>query len=124
LRFRVVSGPGSYELVAGWLEGSDEALTTGEWIQPDEFMNFSVTGLAFDGDERACPNDLLLLEMRIRNNPDALRATARVIRVFPLKEEDREGEHTHRIAVQFEDLPEPVRRALADLTLDIQDSFF
>jgi hypothetical protein len=122
LRFQVVRGPGSYELVAGWLEGSDEALTSGEWIEPDEFMNFSVTGLAFDGDDSARPNDLLLLEMRLRNKPDSLRATARVIRVYPLN--DKDSDHTHRIAVQFEDLPEPVRRALADMTLDIQDSFF
>jgi len=124
LRFRILRGPGSYETAASWIEGSNAPLESGDWIQPDEFMNFSVTGLAFDGDDQAKPNDLLLLEMQIRNQTDPLRATARVIRVFSLDESDRDGGHTHRIAVQFEDLPESVRRALADLTLDIQDSFF
>ena len=122
LRFRAVKGPGTYELACEWIEGKNEALSSGDWIEPDEFMNFSVTGLAFDGDPCVESDDLLLLELRLRNQIDPLRATARVIRVFALDEIEREGSHTHRIAVQFEDLPDVTRRALSDLTLDIQDS--
>ena len=29
------------------IEGSDAPLKEGDWVSPDEFMNFSVTGLAF-----------------------------------------------------------------------------
>ena len=124
LRFRIIHGTGAYELAAEWIEGSDAPLQEGEWIEPDDFMNFSVTGLAFDGNDHAKSEDLLLIEMSFRSQPKPVRATARVIRVLPIEDVDGDAKHTHRIAVNFEVLPDVARRALADLTLDIQDSLF
>lgn len=124
LRYRAIRGAGSYELSCDWIEGSDAPLKEGDWVSPDEFMNFSVTGLAFHGDDSVQPDDLLLIELQLRGHIDPLRATARVIRIFTLEEAERDGHHTHRIAVQFENLPDSAHRALSDLTLDIQDSLF
>ena len=124
IRFRVLQRPDEEALADSWLNGDDEALSSGDWIQPDEFMNFSVTGLAFEGDPWAQSNDLLLLEMSFRTQEEPLRATARVIRVFTLDSKQTEEGHTHRTAIQFESMPDTVRRALSDLTLQIQDSFF
>jgi hypothetical protein len=124
LRFRVLRGADRESLASSWIEGEDQALSSGDWIQPDEFMNFSVTGLAFEGANWAQADDLLLLEMRFRDLDQPLRATARVIRVFTLNVNQTTEGHSHRTAIQFENMPDSVRQALSNLTLQIQDSFF
>ena len=96
----------------------------GEMFQPDPYMNFSMTGLLFEDQQRCSADDLLLLSLRLSKDPRVWRATARVVRVSPIPLADREEGNgaTHRIAVTFADLPDGCRKALVDQTNRIHDS--
>jgi hypothetical protein len=111
-----------------WVE--DGEVPEGEWCQPDPFMDFSGSGLKFEDQERCKSGDTLLLELRIPPTNDAYRATARVIRLFPIPAEEIEASErdpalpvpTHQIAVHFENLPPEAVEALMAFTLRVQDA--
>ena len=116
LRYRNL-GPGAHDIEAAtWLRGGPPARGADEWLSPDEFMNFSVTGLKFDAPAGVGIDDLLLVELGVRGRPDAWRCTARVVFVEP----GAEGKPS--AAVEFEQIPEGAQAALSDLTLQIQEA--
>jgi hypothetical protein len=108
-------GPGEHELVAArWMRGDEAMAQTGEWVRPEEFMNFSVTGLKFRTERGLLVDDLLLLELSLRGRTEKWRCTARVVQV------EIESDGVFRAAVEFERIPEDAQAALSELTLDIQ----
>jgi hypothetical protein len=102
----------------------------GTWLQPDPFMDFSGSGLKFEDQERCEAGDTLLLELSIPPSDDLYRATARVVRLFDIPEdeasttprEDGQPSPTHQIAVHFEQLPPEAVEALMAFTLRVQDA--
>jgi hypothetical protein len=91
------------------------------WHEPDPFMSFSVTGLAFGG--RAAltsPGDRIIVDFQVGGVGPRHQGTARVIRVAERTAADRHGDEDHEIAVEFERIPAEAREALAELTLKIQ----
>lgn len=124
VRFRVVAGAEAVREISAWLGGSPEPLARGDWHVPDEFMNFSVTGLRFECAPVCAEGDLLLVEFGIRGRAERWRATARVIRAIPVAEEDLEdaGSPMVRVAVGFEQIPAEAQNALSEMTLDIQEA--
>jgi len=112
--------------VPAWLEHGKAP--EGTWVEPDPFMDFSGSGLKFEGQEDCKAEDVLLLELRIPLSEEAFRASARVVRLFPIPPEEA-GERdpdqpisTHQIAVHFEILPPEAVEALMAFTLRVQDA--
>lgn len=106
-----------------WVNVATSADDYGPWFESDPFMSFSVTGLAFE-DTRSCREaDTLLVEMGVGEHPERWRATAKVVRVEPIPRDDRGASAdgaTHRIAVEFIDIPRDAVLALEAFTLKIQ----
>jgi len=123
-RFRVVSGAEVVREIDDWLAGRTGPASRGTWHTPDELMNFSVTGLRFDYLPVCEQDDLLLVEFGIRGQQERWRCTARVIRTWPIPPEESEGSETatHRIAINFEQIPGEAQNALSEMTLDIQEA--
>jgi hypothetical protein len=107
------------EVAIAWLLRAEAA---GPEHRPEPFMNFSVSGLAFEDAPRAEPGDLLLLRFCVPREDVWYRATARVLRVHPVPvdERDESSVATHRVAVAFEVLAPEGAEALAAYTLRIQ----
>lgn len=123
LRFRVLSP--TEEAVEGpaWLAGEPGPAARGTWLSPEEFVNFSVTGLRFDALDILAGGELLLLELGVRGRPGRWRCTARVVRSWPIADEDRTSNGlTHHVAINFEVIPDAAQEALSELTIDIQDT--
>ena len=78
VRYQVVSEEG-YELASRrWLEKGDGLAR--RWIQPDLFMNFSGSGLRFQGAEGIAAGDRVLVGVRVPGDEREHRLTAAVIR--------------------------------------------
>ncbi len=125
VRYRVAgAGPAAEALTAAWLAGDETVGAEGDWHRPDEFMNFSVTGLRFEAPDIANEGDALLLELGVRGRKERWRCGARVVRIFdiPPDEQDPETGFIHRFAVSFEEIPEAAQHALSEMTLDIQEA--
>ena len=130
VRYRVLAADGGEAIAAAWVAGQDAPGGEGEWRVPDPFMDFSGTGLRFEDQLHCKQNDLLLLELALPSSEDRWRATARVVRVDPIRSEDLEGRDegkrepapTHQIAVRFEDLPTDATEALTAFAMRIQDA--
>lgn len=125
VRYRVVgAGPAAAAEVASWLAGDAAPSDAGDWYHPDEFMNFSVTGLRFEAPDIANEGDALLLELGVRGHKDRWRCGARIVRIFdiPPDEQDPDTGYKHRFAVSFEEIPEDAQHALSEMTLDIQEA--
>jgi len=130
VRYRVLASGEAEKTASAWLEGRDAPGREGEWREPDPFMDFSGTGLRFEDELRCCKEDLMLIELRLPASEDLWRATARVVRVDPIRPEDLEGREepkkesapTHQIAVQFVDLPTDATEALTAFGMRIQDA--
>jgi hypothetical protein len=92
---------------------------------PDPFMNFSATGLAFEDIESCREGDLLALSVGIPGSTVRWRATAKVVRVarIPIDERDEDLPATHRIAVHFVSIPDEAREALLIHTDRIQEAY-
>jgi hypothetical protein len=124
LRYMVVPP----QAVAAWIEHG--TAPDGTWCEPDPFMDFSGSGLKFEDVERCKAEDSLLLELRIPPEEDWFRASARVVRLFPIPPEEVESAErdpgqlvpTHQIAVHFEVLPSEAVEALMAFTLRVQDA--
>ncbi len=99
---------------ASWLAGDAGPAERGEWLVPDRFVDFSVTGLRLHMEMALNADDLLLLELGLPNDPTRWRCTARVIRIF----DEPDGMSA---AVEFESIPDGARTGLSQLTLRIQE---
>jgi hypothetical protein len=99
---------------AAWLAGDPAVRERGAWVEPDRFMNFSVSGLRFELSGEVAQGDLLLIDLGVPGASGRWRCTAVVRRVFPDDEKPS-------VAVEFEDIPEAASEALSDLTLDLQE---
>lgn len=103
---------------AAWMAGDDGPAHRGTWFEPDPFMNFSVTGLRFQGPATLEGGETLLLELAIRN-AGAWRCVADVVRTFAI---GADGDpNLRQVAVVFNDIPDEAEIALSELTLKIQD---
>ena len=130
VRYRILDAGAGEEKAAAWAAGGDAPGQDGEWREPDPFMDFSGTGLRFEDQLHCKPEDWMLVELRLPSSEDLWRATARVVRVDPIRREDFEARDqkkpasapTHQIAVQFVDLPADAAEALTAFGMRIQDA--
>jgi hypothetical protein len=109
---------------ADWKSGAIEL--SGPWQEADEYMNFSVTGLAFDGTGTCHNGDHLALEITIGGTTASWRASAVVVRAMPIADDEREELEDGRtticnIAVSFTAIPDDCAQALVDLTNRVLD---
>ncbi len=120
LKYHVL--PGGTAGVEAWLRGGAPA---GAEYEPDPFMNFSVTGLAFDDVESCKDGDHIGFLLTVPGAPHTWRGVASVVRVarIPIDERDDTIPATHRIAVNFTDLPDEARVALGKHTERIQEAW-
>jgi hypothetical protein len=130
VRYLVLSAGEGEAMASAWVSGDDAPAREGEWREPDPFMDFSGTGLRFEDQLKCRTNDMLLMELALPGSEERWNATARVVRVDPIRPEDLEGrdeEHrkqaaTHQIAVQFAHLPAEATEALTAFAMRIQDA--
>ena len=125
IRYRVAGqGPEAAAQVSAWLSGNETAGDNGDWHTPDEFMNFSVTGLRFDAPDIASEGDSVLIERGVRGREDRWHCSATVVRIFDVAEEERDPEtgYAHSLAINFVDIPSEAQEALTEMTLDIQEA--
>jgi len=125
VRYCVVGqGPGAEARVSEWLGSDAHAGDDDEWHTPDEFMNFSVTGLRFDGPDIASEGDALLLELGVRGREDRWHCSATIVRIFDIPEDEQDPEtgYRHSFAVNFVDIPTEAQEALTEMTLEIQEA--
>ena len=125
VRYCVVGqGSNAEARVSAWLGGDAQAVDDGEWHTPDEFMNFSVTGLRFDGPDIAYEGDSLLLELGVRGREDRWHCSATIVRIFDIPEDEQDPEtgYRHSFAVNFVDIPTEAQEALTEMTLEIQEA--
>ncbi len=122
LKYHVLPKANLEEAVDAWLNGGRAVAPEHE---PDPFMNFSVTGLAFDDVETCTDGDRIALVLTIPKEPHAWRGTGHVVRVWriPIDERDDTIDATHRVAVEFVDLPDEARVALGRHTERIQEAW-
>lgn len=126
VRYRVLASNGAgMAVAAAWLRGEDVG---GAEYVPDSYMNFSATGLAFDGGEHARGGDTILvgfsLPPGVGGAGSSWRCTARAVRVWPIPadELDSESSATHRTALVFEAISPAATSALTEYTIRIQDA--
>ena len=86
LRYQVV--PADQAELAGqrWIslgETTDDA-----WFKPDPFMDFSASGVKFHDIARCKADDLLLIEFTVAGSPIVHRATAHVIRLSEIPQDE------------------------------------
>ncbi len=107
---------------AAWLAGGD---APSELFQPDPYMNFSLTGLQFEDVARCAGGDFILFTLQLPKKRAVWRGIGKVVRVgvIPPGERESESQATHRIAMQFTELPEEARAALLDLTGRMQNTW-
>ncbi len=122
LRYHILARTNPEAASEAWLRGAEPPA---QEFEPDPFMNFSVTGLAFDDIESCRANDLLGFVITIPHEPHTWRGVASVIRVWriPIDERDDTIPATHRIGVTFVDLPDDARAALGRHTERIQEAW-
>ncbi len=104
-----------------WLRDPDAA---DPQHQPEPFMSFSAGGLAFDDADLAEVGDMLCMRIAVPGIPGSWRCTARVVRVWPLSEDEQDPTWptTHCVACAFEEIPEDAVSALVQYTWRIQDA--
>jgi hypothetical protein len=125
VRYRVAGhGPAAEALLAAWMRGDAGPGDEGDWYRPDEFMNFSVTGLRFEAPAVAEEGDALLLELGVRGRKERWRCSASIVRIFDIPEDEQDPEtgYKHRFAVNFVEIPPAAQEALSEMTLDIQEA--
>lgn len=97
-----------------------------DWFTCDEYMNFSVSGLAFDGSGDVPSGSEIELNIRLANVAGEWSAVGKVIRCDAMDVEEmalfQDGEtYGYSLAVAFVTLPEACREALEALTLRLLD---
>ncbi len=116
LRYRVSPGP---DIASAWMHGEP---VDGVTRAPSPWMEFSVTGLAFEDEPLAREGDTLLIELGVAGGPRRWRCVAGVVHVVPLPGARASGP-THRIALEFHQIPATATVALAEYTLRIQEEW-
>ncbi len=109
---------GTNEELDAWMTGGD---VSGPFSTPDPFMDFSGSGLKFHDSVTPRPGEMLMLELAVARDSRMHRATARVIRVTPIPDDERDERPfapgatipTHAIAVHFGDIAPGTTEALA-----------
>jgi hypothetical protein len=96
------------------------------WFETDEYMNFSVSGLAFEGTGTVADGERISLMIEFANETRRWAVSAKVIRCTLLSEGERQvltsGESTCcSLAVAFTLLAPDFREALEALTLRMLD---
>lgn len=122
LRYHRLPTTDRADAVDAWLRGGKPS---SEEHEPDPFMNFSVTGLAFDDVVTCAEGDQLGFLLTVPGAPHTWRGVAEVVRVakIPIDERDESIPATHRIAVNFVELPDEARVALGKHTERIQEAW-
>jgi len=120
IRYCVLRGPQARQKADDWQQGGVSPVDDNEWVQRDEFMNFSVTGLRFVAQQEIFQGDLLLVNLGIKGRDETWRCTAHVVRVDPT-EEDPDGD-AKELAVAFDQIPPDALSALSEMTLRIQEA--
>ena len=97
-----------------------------DWFETDEYMNFSVSGLAFDGSGSVEDGSNIDLAISIAGEDGEWTALGKVIRCEALPVEEQHelvsGATTaYSLAVSFVSLPDDCREALEELTLRLLD---
>ena len=130
LRYRVAPKAEAEKLVPAWTAGEEIPGDEGAWYAPDPFMDFSGSGLKFEDRLRCDAGDVLLLQLQIPPEKEPFRAVAKVVRTeaIVVDEENDPGEGraeeapSHKVAVEFIDLPQKGAEALGAFMLRIQDA--
>lgn len=130
VRYRVLLAGEGEETASAWVSGGGVPGEEEAWREPDPFMDFSGTGLRFEDQLHCKAEDRMIIELRLPSSEDLWRATARVVRVDPIRSEDfvaRDEKKpaqaaTHQIAVQFVDLPADAAEAFTAFGMRIQDA--
>ena len=107
-----------------WLGGGDID-GAARWHTPDPFMNFSISGLCFEDHAHCRCGDKLLVEIAFPGQSRKWRATAEVVGLSPIPEDERlafgdDEAKTHRIAVEFVALPPELLDAVLERTNELQ----
>jgi len=102
---------------ASWMRGDD---LPGIDRAPSPWMEFSATGLAFEDSPQVREGEDLLMDLRLPGQRTRWRCVARVIRLLPIP--DADGPATHRVCVNFEQIPPEATVALAHYTLRVQEA--
>jgi hypothetical protein len=102
---------------AAWMRGAE---VTGVDHAPSPWMEFSATGLAFEDRDFTRQGQDLLMDLRLPGHRTRWRCVARVIRVLPLPDADATA--THRVCVNFEQIPSEATIALAHYTIRVQEA--
>jgi hypothetical protein len=117
IRLRYGVSPGA-EAASAWMRGGP---MEGAVRAPAPQMEFSVTGLAFVDMPLPPEADTLLMELGVADKGPSWRCVARVVGVVPIPGA-APPDATHRIAVQFVQIPKPATLALVDYTLRVQEA--
>ncbi|GDX80306.1 hypothetical protein LBMAG42_21170 [Deltaproteobacteria bacterium] len=122
LRYHVLPKANAADALDAWMRGGKPVAQEHE---PDPFMNFSVTGLAFDDLETCAEADVLAFVITVPGAPHSWRGAAVVVRVsrIPIDERDDTIPATHRVAVEFTEIPDDARVALGHHTERIQEAW-
>ena len=122
LRYHVLPKEDTGAALDAWLRGGEANSTEHD---PDPFMNFSVTGLAFDDLETCAGGDHLAFVITVPGSEHSWRGAASVVRVsrIPIDERDDTIPATHRVAVDFTELPDDARVALGKHTERVQEAW-
>lgn len=118
VRYRRVSAADFTGTAARWLRGSEDPVVLGPdeaWVEPERFMNYSVTGLRFRTDDEVKLHEIMLLELGVPDSPDRWRCTARCVHAGT--NPDGPGQI---IALEFVQIPGAAREALTNMTLEAQ----
>lgn len=101
------------------------------WREPEPYMDFSASGLAFYDGEACAEEDILLLEIGVPEKPERYRTSARVVRLIPLSDEERaeldaKGRAAgaiQTVAIHFLDIEPDAIEALVAFTETIQETY-
>lgn len=110
MRFQVSDADGAIS----YLAGADPDPSA--WVTPDPYMNFSVEGLDFHSAQAVPDAEFLLIELRVGNDPQLWRCTARVTR----RGAGSDPDFPHTTAVCFDQIPPTATEALAEFTATLQ----
>ena len=107
-----------------WIESGEAP--DGVWMATDEFMNFSVSGLAFEGTGAVPKGGLVLLKIAPGGSKQAWHGTGNVVRCDTLEEAEwgvleNDAVTKHSLAVSFVDIPHECIAALEELTIKLLD---
>lgn len=124
IRYRHVDKERWEEASRSWMAGEPDTAPE-EWLAPDPFMDFSVSGLKFEGPGDFASDECLLVELKVPLDEELRRATARVVRVdlaSPQADPATRRAGPNQIAIHFLELPLKTAESLVRFTLHLQEA--